>query len=161
MKFFIEHYRNKKSIYTKKLSFERILHILFFLVFFLLLFTQTAIFIPSLHMAMIGEDSLNGTPIREEEFLYKEGTMELRLIGRKQCPSLKVLVNGDEQAVFLDDTVEIAVTDGDVVELDGSEVYENLAVEVAAVSNNIDMKYLDNRYMLKREILRLFKVRVS
>ena len=156
-------YENKGTNfkYINHLNFEKILHISFFIVFFVMILVQTAIFMPSFNSAMIMRDSYNGVPIGEKEYLYKEGAIELTLIDFKNYPVLKVLVNGEERALFVGDKVYIEVIDGDVVELDGSETNNNTTIAVSSISKNVDENYLGKTFIVGREVLKLFKIRLT
>lgn len=143
------------------INFERILYTSFFIVFFVLILTQTAMFIPSLNSAMIEKDTQNGVPISEEEYLYKKGTLVLTLLDFENYQALKVLVNGEERAAFFKNTLNINVIDGDVVELDGSETNANTTVAVSSISKNIDEEYLGKTFIIGREVLKIFKIRLS
>lgn len=140
---------------------ERIINISFFVVFFLLVITQAAIFIPSIKSAVIDKDSIMGVPIGKEEYLYKKGSLELTLVDFESYPALKVLVNGEERAAFNGKSVSLAVLDGDVVELDGSGTNANTAISVSSASENMDGKFLGKTYIVGREVLKIFKVRLS
>ncbi len=151
----------KSNVIRKHRDIERILYASFFVVFLLLIITQAAIFIPSIKSAVIEKDSMMGVPIGKEEYLYKEGKLELTLGSFENYPALKVLVNGEEQASFQGKAVSLTVRDGDVVELDGSGTNANTGVSVSSVSGNMDKKYLGKTFVVGREVLKIFKVRLS
>ncbi|NJD03054.1 MAG: hypothetical protein FIA99_10795 [Ruminiclostridium sp.] len=141
-------------------AFERIMHISFFIVFLFLVMVQTASLFPSIKSAVIKKDTIIGAPIGKEEYLYKEGSMVLTLLDFENYFSLKVLVNGEERAAFLGKTVNINVSDGDVVELDGTETNANTSIAVLSVSENMDEKYLGKTFIVGREVLKIFKIRL-
>lgn len=143
------------------IAWERRMHAAFFVIFLVLIMVQAAIFIPSTKPAVIDNEALMGEPIGKEEFLYKEGAMVLTLVNFENYPALKVLVNGVEKASFLGKTVNINVLDGDVVELDGSGTNASSTVKVSSTSPNLDEKYKEKTFIVGREVMIIFKVRVS
>ena len=148
-------------IVKKHMDFERIIHTAFFIVFLVLIMLQTAIFFPSINFTVIEKDNLIGVPIGKEEYLYKEGALVLTLLDFESYPALKVLVNGEERAAFLGKTVNINVTDGDVVEMDGSETNANTSFAVTSISPDIDQRYLGKTFIVGREVMKIFKVRLD
>jgi len=154
--------KDAKSLIVKKnMDFERIIHAAFFIVFLVLIILQTAIFFPSINFPVIGKDSLIGVPIGKEEYLYNEGAIVLTLLDFESYPVLKVLVNGEEKAAFLGRTVNINVKDGDVVEMDGSKTNANTSFAVTSISPDIDRKYLGKTFIVGREVMKIFKVRLT
>ncbi len=151
----------KSFILKKPVNFERMIHLLFFIVFLFLIAIQTAIFFPSIKPGVIAKDSLIGVPIGKEEYLYKEGSFVLTLLEFESYPALKVLVNGEERASFNGKSVTVNVIDGDVVELDGSETNANTSFTISSVSDNMDKKYLGKSLIVGREVLKIFKVRLT
>jgi hypothetical protein len=132
----------KSHVIRKHRDIEHILYASFFVVFLALIITQAAIFIPSIKLAVMEKDSMMGVPIGKEEYLYKEGNLELTLVDFENYPALKVLVNGDEKASFQGKTVSLEVLDGDVVELDGSGTNASTGVSASSVSENMDKNSL-------------------
>lgn len=151
---------DKNHIAKKQMDFEWIIHASFVIVFLVLVMIQTAIFFPSIKSSVIEKDSAIGIPIGKEEYLYKEGSLVLTLIDFENYPVLKVLVNGEERAAFLEKTVTIYVKDGDVVELDGSGTNANTSLAVTSISENMDEEYLGKTFIVGREVLKIFKVRL-
>ena len=147
-------------IVKKHMDLERIIHAAFLVVLLALIMIQAVIFFPSIKSAVIEKDTMIGVPIGKEEFLFKEGSMVLTLLDFENYPSLKVLVNGEEKASFLEKAVNINVLDGDVVELDGSETNANSGITVSSISPNMDKKYLGKTFIVGREVLKIFKVRL-
>jgi 2-C-methyl-D-erythritol 4-phosphate cytidylyltransferase len=64
--------------------------------------------------------------------------MELSLTNMDECPELKILVNGGTVDSFQGKSVLLDLKDGDVVELDASEVLVLPAVRISAASRNIE-----------------------
>ena len=145
----------------KYIAFEKIMHVGFFTVFLVLIIVQAAIFIPSIKPSVIDENSRIGVPIGREEYLYKEGSMVLTLIDFEKYPALRVMVNGEEKASFETNTVDISVCDGDVVELDGSMTNANSTVKVTSASSGIEDGILGKSFVVGKEVIKLFKVRIS
>jgi len=83
-----------------------------------------------------GSSFYEGEPLMEEVYLYSPCKMELKLTNIESCSELKVLVNGDEYCRFDNKTVLLDLKDGDVVELDASEILVIAEVQISGVSEN-------------------------
>jgi len=75
-----------------------------------------------------------------EEYLYSEGEISVALCSADVDENLKLLVNGEEVAVFSQNVINLKVKEGDVVSVDGSSTEE---AEVAIVYATDNIK-LDN-----------------
>ncbi len=115
---------------------ERITRNIFIIVFALFITIQ-AILTNDGMRGMLVREPLDGEPIGDEVFLYEKCTMELKLVGKPDCPELKVLVNGAEAGSFLGSTVLLELKKGDVVELDASRLLVHAEVQITAVSRNL------------------------
>ncbi len=122
-----------KNIFEK---FDYFLINAFIAAFIFLIITQ----IVNLRFHAMQSDTDNsfyeGEPLMEEVYLYTPCKMELKLINIDSCPELKVLVNGDEYARFNNKTVLLDLKDGDIVELDASEILVIADVQISGVSEN-------------------------
>lgn len=151
----------KNRLFGRPVNFERVLYIAFLSVFVLLLGTQAILINPNIRSAVTISDDMKGTPLGAEEFLYSEGTMELKLLDGSSIPELKVLVNGEERACFSENIVTISLIDGDVVEIDGSGVGGPAEVAVSSVSSNMDSSYVGLKLQVEGNIKKVAKVKVS
>lgn len=115
---------------------ERITRNIFIIVFALFITIQ-AILTNDGMRGMLVREPLDGEPIGDEVFLYEKCTMELKLVGKPDCPELKVLVNGVEAGAFHDSRVVLELKEGDVVELDASRLLVHAEVQISAVSRNL------------------------
>ncbi len=152
--------RNKKHRIHRPLTLERFLFNAFLAVFVILLGVQAALLNPAFRSAMTVEQGLEGTPLGAEEYLYNEGSMEIRLEDAESNPAVRILVNGKERAVFESYSVIINVIEGDVVEIDASEAAGSIGVRVSAMSGNLDQECLGRSYLVEGGVLKLMKVRV-
>lgn len=158
------YYRNKrrgKSARTSGISFDQVLFILCVTVFFILILVQTALISPSVESFLEVQNGYEGQPLDVEEFLYAEGTLELRLSGTQGNENIKVMINGDLAAVFNSNIVQIKVKDGDVVEIDASEDMNENEIEIISQSNNITNKCSGIRLLVKSEVRQLVRVKVE
>jgi hypothetical protein len=163
MKVMVLNFRKNKKISKarKTINFERLMFKVFIAVFVVLLGVQAALMNPAIRSAVTVRNSMEGSPLGQEEYLYLEGSMELQLIGEENNPNLKVLVNGEEMACFDQGVVEIAVADGDIVELDGSEIANTAKVTVTSVSTNMEGDYKGRIYNVDNGIKRIGRVRIT
>lgn len=140
---------------------ERVLFSLFILTFFIMVIAQTVLVTPSLRTFFSVDDQNEGTPLGLEEFLYKEGELGLELVGMDSNTELKILVNGNEVAVFTEKILYIPVRDGDVVEIDGNALQQQEEVRILSKSDNITTSCVGKSVRLEKGIRKLVKVRVE
>lgn len=152
--------RNKKTRPHRPLNLERFLFNAFLAVFVILLGVQAALLNPAIRSAVTVEEGLEGSPLGTEEYLYNEGSMEIRLENVESNSAVRVLVNGEERAVFESYSVIINVIEGDVVEIDASEATGSVEVTVSAMSGNFDQECLGRSYQAEGKVLKLLKVRM-
>lgn len=139
--------------------FERVLIISFITVFAIMLIAQAALANPNLWPSIAIGAQFEGKPLGIEEFLYDEAKIVIELLNNQSNPLLKVMVNGDEIAVFDRKTIEINVKAGDVIEIDGSEIQDKAEVKLMSESGNISEECLYKRIVLSpentRELIRI------
>jgi len=144
-----------------RLNSDRVLIICFGMFFLLLMTVQVALTSQTVRERFYMDDELEGTPLVGEVFLYDSGEIVLELIGRSSSPELKVLVNGDEACSFTSSVISVKVKNGDVLELDGSGLDEQLEVKVLSKSENIRSDFVNKKFSVKSGIRRIGKVRVK
>ena len=134
-------------LYIKIFSayFEKILLGLLATLFVTLLISQVILLAPSQNGDFALASSPEGIPLEKKVFLYGHGKIGLNLVNDDSCLGLKVLVNGEQQATFTSKYVEVALKDGDVVEIDGSEILKDMYVDVAELSGNTRQKVVGKR----------------
>ncbi len=115
---------------------ERVLKWACLFFFVLLIVSQAIMMLPSVR-PFYEKEALDGVSLGSEAYLYEPCKIELKLIDKEDCPELKVLVNGEEAGAFLSDTLLLELKEGDVVELDASELLIKAEVQVTAVSSNL------------------------
>lgn len=142
-------------------NFEKILFVSCVAAFLLLVIIQTAMLTPSLQAFLEEQNSLEGQPLGVEEYLFEEGSISLQLVDAQCRYDLKVLVNGDEAAVFSEKNVTIGVRDGDVIGLDTGNGKETVEVLVTSASDNVITKCVGKKYKAKPGISKLFKVQLN
>lgn len=143
-----------------KFLIERFLFVSVIVTFTLLIFVQGALLSPTMRAFLSVEDQLEGAPLADEEFLYSEGTLYLQILGSEAQRNLKVLVNGDEVARFEEVGLRIIVRNGDIVEIDGSEVDGSVEVMVASGSRNISSECLNTRVKVTSNVKKLVRVKL-
>lgn len=134
--------RSEKDSKTNKLQksggkrFENFLICIGFAVLFIMIAVQAAMVLPGTRTAFFHE-KMEGNPLSAEVYLFVPCKMELQLTNMGQCLDLKVLVNGEERDSFREKSLLLELKDGDVVQLDGSNVPVLAQVQISAVSRNI------------------------
>jgi hypothetical protein len=137
---------------NSKVSFEKILFSLFILSFLLLVTAQITLSSPNLRSLVAVDSRYEGTPLKTEEFLYNQGEVIIELVKPKTDSSIKILLNGEVVSDFYDLQVTLDVLDGDVIEIDASNVKNEVEVRIADVSNNINRKYIGKSVSVKASI---------
>lgn len=108
-----------------------------FIVVFVSFITVQAVLTNAGMRSLLVREPLEGEPLGDEVFLFETCRMELKLVGMKECPDLKVLVNGTEAEDFRNGSVLLELRDGDAVELDASRLLVYTEVQVSAASRNL------------------------
>ena len=163
MKFIVFRTNNKSKYGSRgyRLNFERLLFILFVISFTLLVLIQAAMTNPSVRTFLSTENEFEGTPLGVEEFFYNEGTIALRLLSSDSDSGLKVLVNGDEAAVFNESVINLDVKDGDVVEIDGSSTDMAADVQIISKSDNILTDCVGSKVSVRSNIRKITDIKVK
>lgn len=151
--------QSKKMKYN--LTFERLLFLLFLTTFSLLIIVQTAMTNPSIRTFLTTDNEFEGTPMEVEEYFYDEGSIAIKLVDIETDPDMLILVNGETVAAFNENTVEISVKDGDVVEIDGSSSFNNVDAEVVSKSGNITSDCIGKTVNIKSNIKKVMDVRIE
>lgn len=130
--------------------------------FVILIVAQASLTNPSIRAKLfIIDGGIEGTPLKSEEFLYQYGEITLKLLSKRTNRDVKILVNGDEKAVFLDNETTIRVRDGDIVEVDGSEIPDYIDIEVVSKSNNIKSDCLGQKFRIKSQVKKIIKAKIE
>lgn len=160
---FRKHKKDNDYIDTtdKGTAFENILFFMCILCFIILIAVQVVIANPSIREKFNLTDKSIGLPLNDNEYLYSQGQMTLRMVGENPDPTVKILVNGDEVAIFENSLMNIYVRDGDVVEIDGSQSLSEHIVKIESVSANINSKSSVASVNVDSNIKRLVKVQIN
>jgi len=143
------------------INFERALFLCFVIVFVLLILTQAALTNPNARTFLTGGPDIEGTPLGAEEFLYREGEIGLELLSPGANGEVKVLVNGDEAAVFNGSHVDVTVKDGDVLEVDASASQGDAEVEIVSKTDNITTGCVGLKVRADSGVKRLVRVKIK
>lgn len=129
---------SKKSV-SRFINFgiERVLFFAFVCIFIAIIFVQGTLLNPSLRPYLIKDEMADGRPLASEEYLYREGEISIALLESENNEDLKLLVNGDEVAVFNQNRITLSVKDGDVIEVDASLTERETELEIISASENI------------------------
>ena len=118
-------------------GFEKILFFTFLCLFVAIVFIQGILLNPDLRSYLLKDEGVNGRPLGSEEYLYEEGEISIALLASESNEEIKLLVNGDEFAVFNENLITIPVKDGDVIEVDASSIDHEAELEIISASENI------------------------
>lgn len=143
------------------MKLERVLFTAFFITFIVMIFVQAAMINPSIRTFITSTNEYEGAPLGVEEYLYSQGELGLKLVNAESNDNLKVLVNGDQVAAFTSRGVSLKVKNGDVVEIDGSNVDVDSVVGIVSKSANITTDCVNKTVNVKLEVKRLVKVKIE
>lgn len=152
--------KEKKQNKDRGTLFEDLLFKTCITFFIVLIAVQLILVIPSARVRL-GLDKGIGAPLSADEYLYSQGHLTLKLIGDNPDPTVRILVNGDEIAMFENLEMPLSVRDGDVIEIDGSQSLNDYMVRIGNVSANINSNCLDAVAKVKSNIKMLVKVQVD
>lgn len=153
--------RSQNNKMRSPISFERILFVVFIISFALLIIIQALLTDPAVRSALSSSHVIEGEPLEEEVFLYSQGSLVLKLMNDEPDPRVKVIINGDEAATFVEQLVEIAVTDGAVIEVDGSEADYAAEVAIVSKSDNIETDCVGRKARTDSNVRLLTQVRLK
>lgn len=142
-------------------AFENLLFCMCIVCFLVLIAVQVVMANPSIREKFNLTDKSIGLPLNDNEFLYNQGQITLRMIGDNPDPTLKILVNGDEAAIFENTQMSITVRDGDVIEIDGSQSLLEHIIKIESVSANISPKCSVASVNVHSNIKKLVKVQIN
>lgn len=128
---------DKTAYKIMNMGFEKVLFFAFICVFIALVFVQGLLMNPSLRTFLVRDSDINGRPLAQEEYMYKEGEISIALLESETNENIKLLVNGDEIAAFSENLVTLTVKDGDVIEADGTLLDGETEVEIISATDNI------------------------
>ena len=87
-------------------GFEKVLFFAFVCIFIAIIFVQATLLSP-ISTFLVKDEGVDGRPLASEEYLYKEGEISIALLESENNEDLKLLVNGDEVAVFSQNLIKI------------------------------------------------------
>lgn len=135
--------KEKKKISKKSamrfinFGMEKVLFFAFVCIFIAIIFVQGTLLNPSLRTYLVKDEGADGRPLASEEYLYREGEISIALLESENNEDLKLLVNGDEVAVFNQNSITLSVKDGDVIEVDASSTEHESELEIISASENL------------------------
>lgn len=143
------------------INLEKLLLISAVAAFSVMIMVQILFLNPSISTFLNSNSKMDGVPLGQEEYLYKQGEIVLQLVGSNKNSDLKVLVNGDEVACFNEKKVNLTVKDGDVVEIDGSMCKNEAEVAVVSKSSNISSDILNKSVKVRSAIVKIAKLSIQ
>ncbi len=147
-----------RNLTTKSGKFEFLLYISFFIVFFIMIVSQMALLSPVLREVVAWQDDMEGTPLGKEEYLFKRAVLVLTLDGKEADSEIEVLVNGDTKADFKNGSAQLEVTEGDIIEVDGSSSSGEFSGTVKVISGNLEAGALDYAFQTEKCVKSLGRI---
>jgi hypothetical protein len=153
--------RDKDVNKNKGTIFENLLFSTCIVCFIILVLIQIVFVIPSARDNLNLSDKSIGVPLSEDDYLYNQGQITLKMLGSDPDPMVGILVNGDVVAMFENLTMNIDVKDGDVIEIDGSQSLIGHIISVESVSASVNSKCSAAVARVETNIQKLLKVQVN
>ena len=147
------------SFNGKKL--ERILITCFAICVLLLITTQFLMTNPNIRVFLTQEENAEGAFFEQSEIIYDKGIVSIELVDSASMESAWVLVNGLKVSNFTQKQVSISVKDGDLVEIDGTQVSDNLEVKISSYSSNAILTIDNSNLAINRNIGVLARVKLK
>jgi len=152
--------KNKKThakAVNPRFGFERFLFFSFIILFSALVLVQAALMNPATRTFLVNDNGLEGSPLQFEEYLYSEGEISVALYSADVDENLKLLVNGEEVAVFSQNVINLKVKEGDVVSVDGSST-EEAEVAIVYATDNIKLDNIGERIKVNSEVKHIARI---
>jgi hypothetical protein len=143
------------------ISVEQFLFTSFLVAFAIMVFVQIALLKSGVRTFLSVDTGFEGSPLEVEEYLFEEGIVVIRLLSHSLCNDLKILVNGSEAARFTENELIISVKDGDVIEIDGSNIDSSVEVSIVSTSSNVQLDSTSRQFKIKSVKKKLARVRVK
>ncbi len=153
--------KNRSSKFRTGFNTERVLFLSFLIIFCFTILVQAMLATPSMRTYMTEDKEYEGSPIKVEEYLYKEGEITLELQSGDFDQDLKVLKNGDLVAIFSDKRVKLSVKDGDVIEIDGTDSSHASQIAVASCSGNVSKDSVGRTVSVISNVKSLTKIKME
>jgi len=142
------------------MKFEKTLFIILIINIGILIVIQIAHSIPQVGNVLISKDNTDGAILGTEEYLFKKGYIVLKIDDMTHNENPRVLINGDEVAVFDSSTIKVNITHGDIVEIDNNLSGTEIKVSVILKSNNVANDCINNSILIGHGIYKLLKIRL-
>lgn len=149
---------NSRSLRTRM---ERLLFASFVVAFAALVVIQGMLMNPSVRTFLTADSAFEGSPLGVEEFLYDQGELGLRLSGVEDGQLVKIMVNGEVVGNFAEKEQVLQVTNGDIIEIDGSEVATPVNVEIISASSNVLTQCLNQEFSVHSNVTKLLEVELE
>lgn len=150
----------KVASHARRINIERLLFIFFIISFMLLVIIQAALTDPAVRAAVSADAGIDGVPLGQEVFLYEEGSLVLTLANHAPDANLKILINGSVIGGFDEPNIKVSVKDGDVVEIDGSEIDYRADIVIMSKSQNIETDCVGDSITTNFDVTGLVKVKM-
>ncbi len=161
MKINLKRNNDKVTQTDKTASLEKILFRTCTIFFIALISVQIVLSVPWVRVRLNIMDKSLGIPLGSDEYLYGRGKVTLELIDEEPDPQAKILINGEQVAVFDKIEMPVNVNDGDVIEIDGSESQISHMIKVQNASSNINSKCINAIANIERNIKKLVKIQFN
>jgi len=150
-----------KIINLENKLIEKRLILLSMICFVLLIAIQVIMTNPSARNLLTQEEKVEGVFLQNSTETIDKGTLVLELVDCSSMNTLWVMVNGQRVGRFSGKQVILPVSDGELIEIDGTDSNSSAKVKIASYTKNITL--LINKSILEtgRNITVLARVRIK
>ncbi len=157
--------KNMQNTKTKKILIdtENTLFIVFLVLFICLVVVQM-IRVTPLYTRLNPDSTIQEGILLEsqEYYLYKTGSISLKLIDKYKCSDVFIYLNGDVVSKLNTscDLASLLVKDGDVIEFKGNLIVGLPTVNVVDISTNIEKENIQTQYIVKPFLNKITTIRL-
>jgi hypothetical protein len=144
---------------------EVFIYTVFFISFTALAGSQIALLNPEFREQLVWQDQMEGTLLGKEVSLFESTSIKLQLVSKAdtafEAPDVKVLINGETRAAFIDGAAEIKAASGDLIEIDGSDAPAGFSGVIKVISGSVEDISQDDDFTVENRVKPLGRVGVS
>lgn len=150
-----------KIINLENKQIERKIIILSVICLSLLASVQLLMTNPFVRNVLTQEEKVEGVFIRNSQDMIEKGTLVLELVDCNKMDRLWVMVNGQRIARFSGKQIILPVSNGELIEIDGTDTNKPVKVKISSFSKNISLLINNSILDIEKNIAVLARVSVK
>lgn len=150
-----------KIINLENKKIEKRIVTLSIICFFLLIAIQVLMINPLARNILTQEEKVEGVFLQNSTETIDRGTLVLELVDCSSMNTLWVMVNGQRIGRFSGTQVILPVEDGELIEIDSTEINNSAKVRIVSYSKNISLLINNSPLEVQKNIAVLARVRIK